>query len=59
MTALKFAAWMIAHPVAPYDKLVELFESLNNEEQEKLREASLSFSCSSLLRDSNSSTSLS
>ena len=39
MTALKFAAWMIAHPVAPYDKLVELFESLNNEEQEKLREA--------------------
>ena len=39
MTALEFAAWMIAHPDAPYDKLVELFESLNNEEQEKLREA--------------------
>ena len=39
MTALKFAAWMIAHPDTPYDKLVELFEALDDDEQEKIREA--------------------
>ena len=39
MTALEFAAWMIAHPDAPYDKLVELFEALDDDEQERIREA--------------------
>ena len=39
MTALEFAAWMIAHPDAQYEKLVALFESLDVFEQEALRAA--------------------
>lgn len=39
MTALEFAAWMVSHPDAPYNKLVELFEALDDDEQEKIREA--------------------
>ena len=37
MTALEFAAWMIAHPDAQYEKLVALFEFLDVFEQEALR----------------------
>jgi len=39
MKALEFTAWMIAHPNAPFDELVMLFDAMSAEERAKIKEA--------------------